>query len=297
MTVINAPFRSKFGFESPGFFVDSAGNVIVKTLSQTEGDTGVEAPADYIVTESSGGGGFIFSGLPGSTPDFSIYRDRTYIFELDLSSQGFYLFQTDGTPYFSGLVHSDGSSSADALGKSTGKLRWTVPLSCPDTILYGNSTRSIEGTITVGDPVGTFSTITITEETQSTDVDNGSLIVAGGAGIAKNLFVGGTLTAASFQLNGAGIAEISSGTNLALNADNRIILKVSDVLIGSIDSDGMSISLNNSSINNSVIGDISPSTANFISASVTETPVSANNVTNKNYVDNTVTSLAVAFGL
>lgn len=297
MTILSAPFKSQYGFESPGFLVDSVGNVIVKTLSQTEGDTGVEAPADYTVTEATGGGGFLFSGLIGSTPDFSIYRDRTYIFDLNLDTQGFYLFQTDGTPYFNGLVHSDGSSSADALGKSTGKLRWTIPLSCPDTILYGNSTRSIEGTITVGDPVGTFSTVTITEDTQSTDIDSGALIVAGGAGVAKNLFVGGTLTAASFQLNGAGIAEISSGTNLALNADNRIILRVSDVLIGSIDSDGLSISLNNSSINNSVIGDVSPSTATFLSASITETPVSSTNVTNKSYVDNTVTTLAVAFGL
>lgn len=297
MTILSAPFKSQYGFESPGFLVDSVGNVIVKTLSQTEGDTGVEAPADYTVTEATGGGGFLFSGLIGSTPDFSIYRDRTYIFDLNLDTQGFYLFQTDGTPYFNGLVHSDGSSSADALGKSTGKLRWTIPLSCPDTILYGNSTRSIEGTITVGDPVGTFSTVTITEDTQSTDIASGALIVAGGAGVAKNLFVGGTLTAASFQLNGAGIAEISSGTNLALNADNRIILRVSDVLIGSIDSDGLSISLNNSSINNSVIGDVSPSTATFLSASITETPVSSTNVTNKSYVDNTVTTLAVAFGL
>jgi len=297
MTVINAPFRSKFGFESPGFFVDSAGNVIVKTLSQTEGQTGLETPADYTITESFGGGGFVFSGITGATPDLTLYRDRTYIFELDLDTQGFYLFQANGTPFFSGLVHSDGSSSEDALGKSTGRLRWTIPLTCPDIILYGNSTRTIEGTITVGDPVGTFSSISITGNTQSTDVDNGALVVAGGAGIAKNLFVGGTLTAASFQLNGAGIAEISSGTNLALSADNRIILKVSDVQIGTIDSDGLSISLNNSSINNSVIGDVSPSTATFLSASITETPVSSTNVTNKSYVDNTVTTLAVAFGL
>jgi hypothetical protein len=297
MTILNTPFRSKYGFESPGFAVDSAGNVIVRTLSQTAGDTGVETPADYTIIEPLGGGGFIFSGIIGTTPDLSLYRDRTYIFELDLATQGFYLFEEDGTPYFNGLVHSDGSSSVDALGKSTGRLRWTIPLNCPSIIKYGNSTRSIQGTITVGDPIGTFSSVAITEDTQAIDINSGVLVVAGGAGIAKDLFVGGTLTTESLQLNGSGIAEISSGTNLALNAENRIILKVSDVLIGSIDSNGLSISLNNSSINNSVIGDVTPSTATFISASITETPVSANNVTNKSYVDNTVTTLAVAFGL
>ncbi len=297
MTVINAPFRSEYGFESPGFLVDSSGNVIVRTLSQTAGGTDVETPADYNVTESGGGGGFLFSGVIGSTPDVQLYRDRTYIFDLNLPTQTFYLYRTDGTTYFSGLVHSDGSSSEDALAKNSGRLRWTIPLNAPDTLYYGNSTRSIQGSFIIGDPIGTFSTISVTEDTDSSDAASGALIVSGGAGIAKNLFVGGTLTAASFQLNGTGIAEISSGTNLAINADNRIILRVSDVLIGSIDSDGLSISLNNSSINNTVIGDIAPSTATFISASITETPVNGNNAANKNYVDNTVTTLAVAFGL
>jgi len=298
MTIINAPFRSEYGFESPGFFVDTFGNVVVRTLTQSAGgDNNTESPADFNITESGGGGGFVFSGIIGATPDVNLYRDRTYIFDLDLPTQTFYIYRTDGTVYFTGLVHSDGSSAENALAKSDGRLRWTIPLNAPDTLYYGNSTRSIQGSFIIGDPVGTFSTIAITEDIDSTDSTTGALTIIGGAGIAKNLNVGGTLTAAAFQLNGAGIAEISSGTNLALNADNRIILKVSDVLIGSIDSNGLSISLNNSSINNSVIGDIAPSTATFISASVTDTPVSANNVTNKSYVDNTVTTLAVAFGL
>lgn len=297
MTIINAPFRSEYGFESPGFLVDSSGNVIVRTLSQTEGGSDVETPADFNVTESEGGGGFLFSGTIGATPDITLYRDRTYIFDLNLPTQTFYIYRTDGTTYFSGLVHSDGSSSEDALAKNSGRLRWTIPLNAPDTLYYGNSTRTIEGTFNIGDPVGTFSTINVTEDANASDSETGALTVAGGAGIAKDLFVGGVLTAASFQLNGAGLAEISSGTNLALNADNRIILRVSDVLIGSIDSNGLSISINNSSINNSVIGDIAPSTATFISASITDTPLLGNNATNKTYVDNTVTTLAVAFGL
>ncbi len=297
MTVINAPFRSKFGFESPGFLVDSVGNLTVRSISQTSGDNNVETPADYVITEISNGNEFSFSGLAGPNPTLIIYRDRTYSFDIELDTQTFSLFRTNGTQYYNGLVHSDGSSAADALDKSSGRLRWTVALDTPDSLYYGNATRSIQGNIEVRDPIGTFSTILVKDDTESSNATTGALLVSGGVGIAKNLNVGGTLTTADLQLNGVGIAEISSGTNLSFNADNKIVLKVSDVLVGYIDSSGLSISLNNSSINDSVIGDVTPSTATFISASITETPVSGNNVTNKSYVDNTVTTLAVAFGL
>ena len=55
---------------------------------------------------------------------------------------------------------------------------------------------NVLGTTSVGGPVGFGGAVHITDLTQSTSTTTGALIVDGGAGIAKNVNVGGTLTAA-----------------------------------------------------------------------------------------------------
>ena len=62
--VVNSPYESKYGFKSPGFVVDEDGNVIVKTLIQS--DTNVDGdvlglPVDYAVTLSENGDGYIIN--------------------------------------------------------------------------------------------------------------------------------------------------------------------------------------------------------------------------------------------
>ena len=49
-------------------------------------------------------------------------------------------------------------------------------------------------------------------------------------------------------------------------------------------------------INNTVIGDTTPTTAEFTSAKVQATPTVKTNVANKRYVDSRATALAIALG-
>ena len=116
--------------------------------------------------------------------------------------------------------------------------------------------------------------------------------MAGGVGIAEDLYVGGRL-----NVSGTGIAKLDSTTNLDINAANKIILQVGNIKLGEINSQGLAIAINNSSIDNTVIGATSPSTAAFTSGTVSSLPIVKTSLTNRQYVDSTSLSLAIAFGL
>ena len=62
-------------------------------------------------------------------------------------------------------------------------------------------------------------------------------------------------------------------------------------------SDLQSISKMLFEIENTIIGETLPTTANFISATIVNQPTTNNSATNKNYVDTTATALAITFGL
>ena len=54
-TIVNAPLKSKYGFESTGFIVDDEGNIFAKSLALVEVevvDPGL--PADYSFVERGG---------------------------------------------------------------------------------------------------------------------------------------------------------------------------------------------------------------------------------------------------
>lgn len=293
-----SPFESGYGFKSPGFTVDTEGNLIAKSFNiQTAASAGV---FDFVITDDNAS--FSIQNYTGSNPTITIARGKTYTFKLELTAFAFFIKKQDGiTNQNSILTHSSGDTGEDAQGKEDGILSFTVPLDAEDTLFYTNADSSAIGTINVIDPEGLFSTIDITGNVTSTSPTTGSLTVAGGVGITGDLFLEGDL-----NLGGTGIPRLSSFTNLELNADNKIVLQISSTKIGEINSLGLTVSLNNSSINNAIItnssinstiiGDTTPATASFTSATVSSDITQSNQVTTKNYVDVTVTALAIALG-
>jgi len=320
MSVINGPFRSQYGFKSPNFTVDSDGNIIATSITVSNtGPVDPEDPttsaSDFRFTEQAGN--FRFVTTPGNNPSITLKRNKTYSFELtSFSTLTFNIFRDDLTTlYNTGLRHTDGTAGSNAQGKDTGILYIDVALNAPDTLYYADATGTVYGEITVEDPEGLFSTVDINSTIDSTSATTGALTVAGGIGLEKSLTVGenanilgnadvgGALTAQEVNVDGIGIAKLETGTNLELVAGNRIIIKVADVRIANLTSNGfenVSISnstINSSTINDTVIGDVTPSTATFESVLINDVTTSPKSAATKSYVDSSATALAVAFGI
>lgn len=293
---IGNAFQSQFGFSSPGFSVDSAGNIVASSII-TQDETDISsAIVDYIITDD--GEGFLFSDVESSTPLINLLKGRTYRFRLNLTNFQFFLRrQNQTTPYETGLIHSDGSRGPDALGKSSGTLQISIPAGYTETtIFYTNQFGNIFGTFNILNPAGIFTTVDVQSNTISVSPTTGALTVAGGAGVQGDLYVGGEL-----NLGGIGIPKLSSSTNLDLNATNKIVLQIENINIGYINENGLSIPINSSSITEStidstIIGSTFPATAAFTSAVIENDPVNNTDATNKSYVDTTVTALAIALG-
>lgn len=291
-TIISSPFKSEFGFSSPNFSVDALGNVIARSIIQSEG-TANDAPVDFEVTESTGGASFYIVPSTLNNPPIEVFRSSTYVFSLDLSVQVFNLYLEDqSTLYTAGIKHSDGSIGVDALSKQEGKISWLIPVNAPDVLYYGNQSTGDFGLITVGDAIGQFSTVNITEDISSTSATTGSLTVVGGAGITENLNVGETITA-----NELSSSLITSASTLELSSTGNLSIRINNTVTGTIGVSGSTVPVINTTINDTVIGDVTPSSATFVTASITELPTTNNNITNKLYVDSTATALAIAFGI
>ena len=270
----NKSFQSQTGFNSPGFTVDDDGNITALSIS-VSGISESDGIANFNVTDESADTVFRIQDQAGDNRSLTLARGTTYVFDLTLSTLQFYIKSTDTVTNFNnGLIHSSGTSRALAQGLSSGKLSFTIPLSAPDVLYYSNGS-TITGTINVINPVGLFSDATISNELTV----EGNLILAG-----------------------VGSPQLTSVTNLTFSAGNEIKLLIDENLVGSIASNGLSIPINtsnivNSSIENSVIGAITPSTAAFTSGSVTSLPTKDSSLTNKQYVDSTSLALSIAFGL
>lgn len=293
--IINTPFSSEYGFKSNGFTVDEDGNIVATSITLSNDDDTVTTPADFVLTQS--GNDLVFAS-EGTNPDIELTRSQSFIFDLTLTNINFTIYGEDQISLFSiGLRHSDGTTGVNAQSKTSGRLVFNVPVNAPDTLYYGSSTNGvILGSLIISDPTGTFSTVNVNATIQSTSTTTGALIVAGGVGVAGSLTVGDEIISPTINTD-----SISSTDILVLDSQNKITVKHAGVTLGQIDANGSSVPLVNttvddSSINNTSIGSITPSTASFTSATVT-TVIGTTSVTNKTYVDSTATALAIAFGI
>tara|TARA_B110000977_G_scaffold142662_1_gene181083 strand:+ start:218 stop:1090 length:873 start_codon:yes stop_codon:yes gene_type:complete len=290
MAVINSPFESQYGFKAPGFSVDNEGNItatsIITSAAPSESDI-----VDFVVGELNNA--FTIVGYAASNPTITIARAGSYKFGLTVPNLGFTIYSAlPSTKYNTGLVYQDSTTGVDAQGKLTGTLTFNVALGTPDVLYYGNAIGNVYGTINVIDPVGQFSTIDVNSTANATSSTTGAVTIAGGASVEKDFYIGGEL-----NISGLGIPRLSSLTNLELNATNKVILQVDNIKLGELNSTGLAVTINNSTIDNTVIGATTPSTAAFTSGTVASLPTTDTSMTNRQYVDSTSLSLAIAFGL
>jgi hypothetical protein len=291
-TIVNAPLKSKSGFESPSFAVDPSGNITAKSLILEGAEAG--AAADFTFTEVDGDFRTV-AGNGTDNPALTMYRNTSKSIDLTLSTLTFSIFSSvvgTLTLYNEGLRHSDSSTGSAAQGKSSGRLTFNMASDAPDQLYYGNAAGTIYGTITVLDPVGLYGSIAVTNTTSASSSLTGAVTVAGGVGIAGDLYVGGSL-----NIDGLGITSIGSPTDLDITAANKIFVRIDGNSIGTIGLTGSTLPVVNTTINNTVIGATTPNTAIFTAATIAALPATASAVTNKQYVDSTALSLSIAFGL
>ena len=99
MAIEYRQFESDYGFKSPGFTVDNAGNVVVTSLSYIGGSSS-SATGDYSVTETSGAFRLAsddFTVAATDNPSIAVTRGTSYSFTLTLSSITFNILSSDGT--------------------------------------------------------------------------------------------------------------------------------------------------------------------------------------------------------
>ncbi len=311
MAIEERQFESEFGFKSPGFTVDKLGNITATSINAAgAGGGGGSAAGDYTVTEVNGQFRLTSDSVivgSGDNPTISVQRGQEYTFTLNLSGAPITFNILDATGlvrYNTGIQHQADngtiSDGAAAQGYTTGKLVFTIPSDAPDTLYYGNSTGSVKGTITVNNAVAvdaTFANLTATGTTSLQTTTATELTINGNGTVTGDLAVQGKLTGDSLSVNGLGVAEFNAGTNIVLRAGNKIDFIINDVILGTLDSAGSNVAVVNTTLDNTTIGATTASTGAFTSGTVASQPTTANGISNKKYVDNTSTALAIALGV
>ena len=109
MAINYKQFETQSGFKSPGFTVDTAGNVVVRTLTQTFIPEEATTPPDFTVTENAGA--FNIANFSGDNPTISLTRGESKTLSLNLTSLGFNFFRpSDANPNVPGTLLSTGLS-------------------------------------------------------------------------------------------------------------------------------------------------------------------------------------------
>jgi len=96
--------------------------------------------------------------------------------------------------------------------------------------------------------------------------------------------------------------ETGSSDIFTVDSQNRIDVNIAGNLVGDIDSQGSSIpvkntNIDNTTINNSAIGQTLPNVAAFTTATVNNVEDNDKSITNKKYVDTRDIAFSIAFGL
>ena len=91
MAVVKRPFISENGFQSTGFTVDTAGNVTVRTITNTYTPPAPAIVPDFNVEETAGAFSWKKDGtaVAGTNPTITVERGKTYSINLNLSSLAF----------------------------------------------------------------------------------------------------------------------------------------------------------------------------------------------------------------
>lgn len=224
MAITFNPFYSKYGFNSPGFSVDTEGNITVKSITSevpiVEDNAG---GVEEIFTVSDSGGSFEINGT-ASNPTLTLTKQKTYQFNISLAGAFTWSIRTSqGNDYETGITFVDDNgvtiTGPLAHNNASGTMTWVIPSNAPSGIYYSNQDGSVTGTIDLVEPTitgeGSFTSLLVTgtsefrdqvdinallsvtgkiattNTTQSTTATSGALTVSGGVGIAKNLNVGG----------------------------------------------------------------------------------------------------------
>ena len=249
MAVVKSPFEAQHGFKSPGFTVDEAGNVTLRSVTYTITEETTDVSGDYVVRDA--GGNFTFDNefeADGTTlkinPGVTLTRGSAYIFNLilrttnqagqTLGNNSFNIFQSDGagyTTYDSGLSHlstdqTTKKSESEAQGQFSGKVTFTVPTNAPNELYYGDADNNPLGILTIIDPtitgVGSFSSI-LTTGNITAQGENAVITLSptGSSGtVVINPSNGGTIS--NMDVNAQRLTALDNVTLSGVNADIRI---------------------------------------------------------------------------
>jgi len=311
-------FESEFGFKSPGFEVDDEGNVTLRSITYSVIEE-EDSTADYQVTQNIAGTGFNFAGVVGDNPTITLEKGSTYSFDITLSTLTWNIKTGDGSsPYNEGIsvvVGGNTFTGADAQNRTTGTFTFNVPVDAPDTLRFSDADGLPFGLITVQEPVITgnasFRTLTVAGNLNAlgTDADIrlqptgiGTVRISAGSGSISGLDItANTLSATSevtLQPVDQNVTIIPTGTGtLTINSGAKGTINNMDVGT-TVPAAGTftALTATSGSLNGISIGTTTPASGSFTTVSATGTPTSANDLTNKSYVDNNSIAFAIALG-
>ena len=207
-------------------------------------------------------------------------------------------------------------TGAEAQGQQSGTLTYEVPVDAPDNLFYGDTDGIPYGSITVAQPsiigVGVFSSILDTGDLLAEGQDAEIRLSPRGLGtVTINPETTGTINNVNINtqnLTTSGSVQLTPNADITISPQADGVLSIRPTSIGTIDNmnigsviprTGTFSTLNSSqgTLNNTTIGLTSAASAAFTGATVQNDPANANDVTKKQYVDNTATVLAIALGV
>ena len=207
-------------------------------------------------------------------------------------------------------------TGAEAQGKQAGTLTYTVPVDAPDDLFYGDTDGVPYSSITVAQPsiigVGVFSSILDTGDLLAEGVNANIRLRPSGTGtVIINPETTGTINNVNINvqnLTTSGTVQLTPNADITISPQSDGVLTIRPTTIGAVDNvnigsviprNGTFSTINSAqgTLNNTTIGLTTAAQAAFTTATVVNNPANANDVTKKQYVDNTATVLAIALGV
>lgn len=345
MAVTYNPFESQHGFKSPGFSVDDAGNVIVRSLSYIEEEQ-VTIEGRLYFNELGVGEQSVFTqdgvtaqGSETLLPNPSLALTRGETYSINLNSFSFLTWNiwvedetgnsttlinnipvvlyNEGISYKTSDADTETLEGESAQGKTAGVFFFEVPPLAPNQLWYGTGDASVFGSITTSDPtitgVGSFSSLNVIGDATLRGQDAEIVLAPTGAYGTVTINPAGAGTLSNMYVNALTLSVTDTTT---ITPDNRNVIisptgtgtltldsgqpgSVDNLKIGqSTPQDGSFLALNaENGLNSTVIGNTVPDAATFTQATGKNAPVTSQHLTNKQYVDNTATALAIALGV